>query len=174
MSFIAGKYTATYDAGGGPITIGQVSAGFTLEHVVSKQLITGDQEGDSVQDAVYRGHNCFLEFTLMEYDEAGALDVFWPYSTGVSAHGEQGVIGRMDVQTEGGAIAGPLVLTVVTGSPADVVSGPAGPQTLTANQAILAEDFPVRMLFAPALRDIPIRMRLYPYDSSGTVFFTVA
>jgi hypothetical protein len=173
MSFIAGKYTAQYDAGAGLIDIGQVSAGFTLEHVVSKQLITGDNEGDSVQDAVYRGHNCFIEFTMMEYDENGALDVFWPYD---AAHGNQGVIGRMDVQTSGGAVAGDLVLTVVAGSPADQAAGTDGPQTLTAQHAILAEDFPVRMLMAPALRDIPVRLRLYPYDrgSSTIAFFELA
>lgn len=172
MSFIAGKYTATYDAGGGAITIGQVSAGFTLEHVVSKQLITGDNEADSVQDAVFRGHNCFIEFTLMEYDENGALDVFWPYA---AVQGIQGTIGRMDVQTLGGAVAGDLVLTVVAGSPADQATGTDGPQSLTAQHAILAEDFPVRMLMAPALRDIPVRLRLYPYDtgSSTTGFFTL-
>jgi hypothetical protein len=176
MSFIAGKYTVTYDNGGGAITIGQVSAGFTLEHVVSKQLITGDAQGDSVQDAIYRGHNVFIEFTMMEYDQAGALDVFWPYPGASGLHGDQGVIGRADVQALGGGIAGDLVLTVVAGSPADAASGVLGPQMLTANHAILAEDFPVRMLFAPALRDIPVRLRLYPYDrgSGNIAFFELA
>ncbi len=168
MAFIAGKYTVTYGPSGSLIPVGQVAAGITIEHVVSKQLITGDNEGQSVQDAVYQGHNVFAELTLMEYDVAGALNMFWPYN---ASAGRAGVIGRLDAQLP---IADHFLLTVLPGTSADDATTVQGPQTLLAERAILAEDFPVRMLFAPALRDIPLRLRFYPYDSSGTVHYFLA
>ena len=168
MSFIAGKYTVTYGPSGSLIPVGQVAAGITIEHVVSKQLITGDNEGQSVQDAVYQGHNVFAELTLMEYDSAGALNMFWPYS---AQAGRADVMGRLDVAQ---SIADHFMLTVLAGTTADATTDQTGPQTLLAEHAILAEDFPVRMLFAPALRDIPLRLRFYPYDSTGTVHYVLA
>ena len=168
MGFIAGKYTVTFGPSGSLLPIGQIAAGITLEHAVSKQLITGDNEGQTVQDAVFQGHNVFAEFTMMEYDDDRARDVFWPYGT----EGVQGVMGRLDVQLP---VAAHLMLTALAGTPAAGATLTDGPQSLTAEKAILAEDFPVRMLFAPALRDIPVRLRLYPYtESSVTKFYVVA
>jgi len=159
MSFIAGKYDAIYGTDGAEITVGQISAGITIEHSVSKQLITGDNAGQTVQDAVYQGHNVFVEFTLMEYDQAGALDVFWPYDV---LEGEQGVIGRLDT-----AVARSLQLDGLTGAPVPSAT------ELQADLAILAEDFPVRILYAPALREIPVRMRLYPTGTAPSDSFYV-
>jgi len=154
MGFIAGKYDVTY----GGNTVGQIGDGITTEHFVNKRLITGDNEGATPQDGVYRGHEFFMEFTLLEYDATASADVFTPYA----AFGAQGVIGRLDVAS---GIAKQLVMTAIAGTTAA-----NSPTTVTADLAILAEGFPVRMLFAPDLRDIPIRMRLYPTAVSREFF----
>lgn len=162
MSFIAGPYTATYNA----VPVGQLAAGATIEHFVHKRLITGDNEGDTPQDAVHRGHEMFAEMTLMEYDQAGALDVFWPYNT---TYGDNGQVGVLDVDlANAGGLSKPLVLTDVSGGG----TAETNPATLTATHSILAEGFPVRLLFAPDLRDIPVRLRLYPNVSSVFVALT--
>jgi hypothetical protein len=147
MSFIAGAYTVTYNG----MSVGQIEAGTTLEWLANKRLITGDNQGDSPQDAVYRGHDVHADFILMEYNASAAAAAFWPYS---GTFGTQGTVGRLDV---GSSLAKALVLTAVAGTPAA-----ATPASLTAATAILAEGFPVRVLFAPDLRDIPLRMRIYP------------
>jgi hypothetical protein len=189
MAFITGKYSATYDNGSGPREVGQIAAGFTLEHVVSKQLITGDNEGDSAQSAVYRGHNVFTDFTMMEYvsqdvglgnGDGGSVNIFLPYTGTEVPNLLQGVIGRLDsvLDSSGdpatGSVAGDLVLTALTGTPAaGQGTSTDGPASLTARVAILAEDFPVRMLFGVGLREIPVRMRFYP-NNQPTEFYTVA
>ena len=158
MSFIAGRYVITY----GAVAIGQVRDP-NLEHFVNKQLIVGDNFGTSPQDAVLQGMEAFVDFTLMEFDSPGALDLFWPYD---NVMGLPGVVGRLDVQN---TIARALVMAPLAGTPAaDVTAGPdnSALTTFNAAYAVLAEGFPVRMLKAPALREIPIRLRLYP-DSAN-------
>ena len=164
--FIAGRLTAFYSGA----TIGQVSDGFTIEHIPRKRLITGDVMGpDTPQDAVFRGHDVFIEFNLMEYDATSVSNVIWPYGT----LGAAPDVGRMDIAGTG-TITAVLILTD-TG----VASVPAEnkPHTLTAHRAILAPGFPVQLLLAPNLREIPIRMQLYPEDFTGptrTEFFVLS
>jgi len=153
VGFIAGGSTGLY-AG---LALGQIASGWIIEHTVSKRLITGDAEARSPQDAVFRGHNVFIEFTLMEYDAAGASNAFSPYA---GAFGSQGTVGSLD---DASNLVQILVLTAIGNTTATTA-----PATLTAAKAILAEGFPVRMLFAPDLREIPIRMQLFP--NSGVFF----
>lgn len=154
MAFIAGQYTVTY--GTSPGSVGQIKDGIRLTHTVFKQLITGDNMADSPQDAVWRGMECFAQYTLLEYNAAKALSVMWPYG---ASYGTMGVIGRTDQN-----LAEPLILTALAGTPAA-----STPASLTASKAILAEGYPLELLFAPALREVPIRQRLYP-NTSGIFF----
>ena len=156
MSFLAGAYTVTH----GGATIGQINGGTTIEHFVNKQLVTGDNQGLSPQDAVFQGEEVFMEMQLMEYDLAQAKLAFWPYA---ATFGVAGIVGRLDVQS---ALTKTIVLTAVAGTPADTLNEP---QSLTAGRAILAEGFPVRMLFAPRTREIPLRFRLYQ-QANGNYF----
>lgn len=157
MAFMAGAYTVTYNGS----SIGQIESGIRITWQDRKQLITGDNEGRTPQDAVFQGKECFVEFTLMEYDNAQALLAFWPYA---AAFGDQGVIGRLD-----SSIVKQLIFTAVPGTPV-ATSQTGGPLTITMAYAVLAEDYPIRIPFASRLRDIPVRMRVYP--SSSGVFFT--
>ncbi len=147
MSFIAGRYTATYNA----LALGVTKEGLRLSHQIFKRMITGDYLGETPQDAVYRGAEVNIAYTLLEYNAAGAQAAFWPYGANFL---ELGVLGRLDV---GSSIAKPLVLTALSGTPAA-----GNPATITLPLAILAENFPVELLFAPDVREVPIRQRIYP------------
>lgn len=151
MGFIAGRYSVTYNAQ----SIGVTKDGIRISHQIFKRLITGDYLGQTVQDAVYQGAEVMAAFTMLEYDAAGARGAFWPYSSNFL---ELGALGRTDV---GSAIAKPLILTSLAGTPAA-----GSPASITFPLAILAENFPVEMLFAPDLREVPIRQRIYPDVSS--------
>lgn len=155
--FITGRYTATYNS----LTLGQTADGIRVSHQFFKQMITGDAGGQTRQDAVFQGAEMFLGLTLLEYDAAGAQAAFWPYNSTIY---DMGVIGRLDVQN---GICQQIVLTALAGTPAATEAAPA---TFTLPQCILAENFPVELLFAPALREIPLRFRVYA-NSSG-VFAT--
>ncbi len=158
MSFIAGQYTATYKTS----ALGQTAEGWRCSHQFFKRLITGDTYAQTPQDAVYQGAEVFVQGRLIEYNATGALGAFWPYSSTIFA---LGVIGRLDVAS---SIAGALVLTALAGTPAA-----AAPATLTFTQAILAEGFPVELLFAPDLREVPLRFRCYPYFATPNQVFGV-
>lgn len=157
MSFIAGQYTATL-AGS---TMGQIKAGLTVEHTVFKRLITGDNFGQTPQDAVFQGMQVFIQYVLLEYNQTKTAAAMWPYG---STYLTMGVVGRTDV---GSSVVGQLILTAVSGTPAS-----AAPASVTLPSAILAEGYPVGLLFGVDLREIPIRQRVYP-NSSG-VFGTLA
>lgn len=148
MAFIAGQYTVTY----GGSTVGQIANGITIEHTVLKRLITGDNHAEAPQDAVYRGEHVFAQFTLLEYNATSAKAAFWPYG---ATYLTGGIRGRLD-----SAIYAALVLTALAGTPAA-----ATPASATLSKSILAEGYPVGILFAPDLREVPIRQRVYPNDS---------
>lgn len=155
MSFIAGMYTLT--AGASPGAAGQLKQGLKIQHVHYKQLIKGDNMAEATQDAVNRGVDMFIDYTLIEYNAARALSLFWPLSSTIY---DMGVIGRLD-----SGIASQIILTALAGTPAA-----ATPATITFPLAILAEGFPLDILYAPELREVPIRQRLYP--NSSRVFGT--
>lgn len=157
MGFIAGGYSLTL-AGS---TLGQIENGIEFEWVQGGETISGDSLGDTAQDGVYRGGNLFANFTLLEYNATSALAAFWPYS---GTFGRVGTMGAL-FSTKMAALVGTL-LTALQG-------GSVTPTTITASKALLAPDYPVKMLFAPRLRRVPLRFQLFPYDSAGNyVHFT--
>lgn len=151
MSFIAGRYSATWNS----LAVGQTANGFRLSNEFFKRLITGDNFGETPQDAVYRGGRMGIDFTLLEADAAAAQTLAWPYN---ATKFDLGTIGRLDV---GSSLAKSLVLTAVAGT-----SAAATPATQTHPLTILQEGYPVEALYASDLRDIPLRLRIYP-NSSG-------
>jgi len=146
MSFIAGPYTATWNS----LALGQAAEGYRVSHSFFKQLVTGDSYAQAPQDEVYQGAEMFVQFRSIEYDAAGIATAMWPYG----AYLTMGQVGRVSVQQ---SLAMALVLTAVAGTPAATA-----PASLTGTKALLAEGFPVELAFEPALREVPIRMRLYP------------
>lgn len=156
MTFIAGQYLCTYNA----LSVGQIKDGITLEHQTFKKAIRGDNLAESKQDSVWRGHDVYVNFVSDEYDAAAMPSIFWPYG---SSFLTMGVIGRCDVASN---ITAVLVLTAIAGTTAATK-----PATLTMSKTILAEGFPVQLLFKPDLREVPIRLQSYPYTSGNTNVF---
>jgi len=148
MTFISGGYTATL----GGSSLGQIQAGFTIDHQIFKRLITGDNYADTVQDGINRGMGVHISMTLLEYNAAAAATALWPYGSTYLTFSEK--VGQIDVQQ---SKVDSLILTAVAGPPAATV-----PATITCLKTILAENHNVSMLFAPDLRTIPLRMRVYP------------
>jgi hypothetical protein len=154
MGFTSGAYSATWNN----LACGQSKDGYRISHQFMKRLITGDKWGDTPQDAIVRGIDVTIEFTLIEFDGAAVQTLMNPYGTGYTA----GQIGRLDVGAGGaGAFCKQLVLTALQTNP-----GPL-PATITFPRTILHENFPVTLLQAPDLREVPIRLRAYPDLSTG-------
>lgn len=150
MGFIAGKYSMTYNA----LAAGQTNNGIRVSHQFFKRLITGDNYGQAKQDGVYQGADMFLATDLMEYNAAALATMIWPYS---ATMWDMGVIGRLDVAS---SIVKQIVLTALAGTTAATV-----PATMTLPRAILIENFPIELLLAPDLREVPWRGRVYPGDT---------
>lgn len=169
--FLAGQYTATYNGK----ALGQSAEGFRLSHQFFKRLVTGDLGAETPQDGVYRGREQFAAFRLIEAAEAGVEELAEPYGDPLEL-GQIGILDQQGSSASGGSGSGPatgkvksLVLTAVAGTSA----ADGGPATMTFPNAILAEGFPVEVLYGPDLREIPVRMRIYP-DMEAENFGTIA
>jgi len=163
-TFIAGRYSATYDPPGAPAAadMGITEEGWEIQIAHSKELIQGtDAYGDMVIDGIWRGLNVHLQGNSIEW-KAGILNALLPYQTyaptGATFLGP-GAIGRLDSD-----IAGTIILSSTTGTPAV-----ATPASITATYAIIAENFDVRYLLNSKLRRSPGRWRLLPYSDAGTI-----
>lgn len=61
-----------------------------------------------------------------------------------------------------------MVLTATPNTPAA-----AAPASLTATASILAPNFDARLLFDSRLREVPVRLQLLPFSSTGIRWFTI-
>lgn len=153
MAFIAGAYTVTYKG----LQLGQLEDGIFIESDLRAELITGDNLGDAIQDGVYRAGNIYFTFTLLEYNAPGAQAAFWPHNP---TYGRFSVPGFLL-----SSMYGPLVLNKVAGPN-------SAPNSITAPLAGLSPDFPVRILMAPRLKRVPLRMLCLPaYDGNNYYAF---
>src|SRR5438105_4947669 len=129
--FVAGQYVVTVNSVAVGIMRGDAGMP-TLEQTTFSQTINStDAYGDSPIETIYRGFQWMADYTCEEY-KAGSLTPFYPWG----ALGVMGVIGRL-----GSSVASPLVLTVLSGTPAV-----GSPNTITATNAILAPNFPAKLL----------------------------
>lgn len=151
--FTAGAYTSTWNG----LACGQAAQGYRLSHQFFKRIITGDKRAQAPQDAVYQGAEMHVQFNLIEYMEAAIATIMWPYGTYLT----MGVVGRLDVQQ---SLVKQMVFTAVSTTPAATTGGPI---SLTLPLCMLSEGFPVELLMAPDLKEVPIRMRIYPNDETG-------
>lgn len=158
--FAAGPYNCVF----GGVSIGLMRGDAqspVVEIMRHTQLITDTHlYARTPIGAVGQGGEAFASFTLMEAI-TGALAVLWPYSV----IGKNPTIGVDDYTT----LATTFVLTAAAGT---LASG--NPASISAAKAVLAEDFPMRYVYGPILRELPIRLRLFPNDSSNQLFWTTA
>lgn len=163
MAFIAGPYLATFNTAvtGAEVlqTLGQVEDGFNLDYTSYAEPISGDNLAQAMQEMVLRGLDMFLEFVLLEFNALAAQRIFWPYSATFGTYGQVGRIVGSAIGSNN-ALANKLVLTAVAGTTAATV-----PITLTAPLAILAQGFPLRLLYGNRLRRVPLRLQLFPNAS---------
>src|SRR4051812_2940277 len=118
MTFIAGPFTATYNAalgGAGALSLGIVEDGFELEEIYYGEPVKGDNMGDTTQDVVDRGKDVFINMVCEEADQAGLQRLCNP-KVNVNAISQHGVIGQVGVLHTN--IAGVLILTAVAGTTA--------------------------------------------------------
>jgi hypothetical protein len=64
------------------------------------------------------------------------------------------------------SLASALVFTAVAGT-----SAAASPATQTLSKTVLMPGFSSRLVYGPTLRKVPLRFRVYPYDSGGNAIF---
>jgi hypothetical protein len=145
MSFIAGRYTATWNA----LAMGQTKVGYDIEFQRFTEDIIGDNYAQMVQDAINLGGEFTISTELIEYNAAAAATLMWPLS---ATKYDTGVIGILD---SGKWMS--LVLTALAGTPAA-----ATPATMTTARSILHPRFPVKFRLGPSLRTLPLRLRAYP------------
>ena len=160
-TFIAGRYTATYNAVGTGLT----DAGYEVEQTAKAEMIDkSDGYGDTLLDWIYRGGESTIQFSSKEY-MAGSLAAFWPWGGGASG---TLITSSVPIATLASTVAKPIVLTSTTGTPAATA-----PASLTAPLALLAPNYAAKLLFDSRLRVVPIRLQLLPSTTTGvTTWFT--
>lgn len=160
---VSGSYTATWQAA----ALGMTEDGFTITWSFETEDVTTDSYGDTVIDSVYRGGNCFVEFTLKEWLAAGVEHLITPWDQ--TNFGGVGTVGRMAVNGNGTTeITEPLVLTDVDGTPAANASNITTP-VWTFHETILDNAHEVTFALNNRHRVIPIRLRCYPTSQSSVV-----
>jgi hypothetical protein len=170
-TFMAGRYSATYDPPGGTAAadMGLTEGGWTISVRYTKDLIQEtDAFGAMTVDGIYRGvADVMLTGNLIEWI-AGALRALHPYGAAdhpISGAGYMGpgVIARLD-----SAIAGAIILTSTASTPAA-----AAPASLTATYCIIENGHDIQMNLDSKLRKMPGRWRLLPYLDTVYKFYTV-
>lgn len=158
-AFVAGRYSATWNAG----ALGSTREGYTTGFTPDQEVINqSDQWGGSTVDWILRGGNMTIDFIVKEY-LAGVLATLWPWNAtrGILSNSTS-PLGRL-----ASSIAQSMVLTATANTPAA-----AAPATHTGAAALLAPNFEVRTLFDSRLREIPLKLQYLPYVSGGnTIWF---
>jgi hypothetical protein len=150
-TFIAGRYTGTYDA----VDVGIQENGYELQQEPKARTINqSDAYGETTIDTIYSGADYFLQFMGLAY-KAGSIAPFWPWA----ALGTMGIISRLGSDT-----AEAMVLTAIAGTPAATA-----PASLTATKAILAPNYSASLLFTSELRKVPVRLQFLPSDVGAGV-----
>lgn len=167
MSWIAGAYTAVFNS----LACGQCDnqKGIRLSHQQMYEDITGDAYGDTVQDMIYQGMTAELEMELLEADAAALASLENPMAAGYA-------LGQVGVPVVAAGKTKALVLTAQSGTSAAGGAGTGGPgggspATITILACCLAPGFPVTKVFNSKLRRIPLKLRMFPVNNSGTITF---
>lgn len=166
---VAGRYAGAYNL----IDVGITELGYdvTLE-TRWEEISETDAFGLSLIDGIFRGGMCTIQFDSRAY-KAGSVAPFWPWGGNRAA----GVLGTLinpvavaplsPIGSLVSDVAKSFVLTSTAGTPAA-----ASPATLSATKAILAPNFPGRLLFNSKLRNVPVRLMFLPDNiGSGIIAF---
>lgn len=154
---ISGPYTATWNA----FTLGtQGDDGYQLTGTWQGQEVNlSDAYGMTLVEAIWRGLNWRVKFRSLEWNKTGILaSMQMMGSTGAPSTTftpTLGVIG--DRMSRFGQA---MVLTAILGNP------PTYPQTLTANNAVVAPQLTMEFIMTSKVREAPFEMVLLPYSAT--------
>lgn len=155
-TFIAGRYSSTYDA----VDVGITEGGYELDQGAAGEMIDeSDAFGGSAIDFIYRGGQVFMDFKCLAY-KAGSIAPFWPWGALGVLLTAAAPLGRLASD-----VAKAHVLTSVAATPAA-----AAPATLTGTKSILPPNYSAKLLFNSKLRTVPVRLQYLPYDATGGTF----
>lgn len=161
-TFVSGRYSSTYNSN----TLGIARAGYSLDFQFKDEALDEtDAYGLSTIDLIRRGADCHLSAILKEW-LTGSKAILWAIGGGTL-----GKIFTAAVPAGSFAYdsAQALVLTAVSNTTAATL----GPATLTASKAYPAANYNPEILLDSRLREVPIRLILFPYaSSSDTIAFS--
>lgn len=164
--FAAGPYDGVF--GTSTVTLGLMTGAEQSPMVEIQrhgQLINNTHKfGRTPIGQINQGAEAFFSAILQEYNTS-LLALLWNYPDATVSIGKMPAIGTDDVAS----YAQPVVLT----RQGTTLATTTGPATITMSRATMVEDFFLRYVFGPILREMPIRMRLYPSDPTALLFFAV-
>ncbi len=156
-SFIAGRYSATFDSS----SVGIASRGYDLDFMFKSEAVDEtDLYGASTIDLVLRGADVHIATELIEW-LSGSKAMLWSLGGGALGKIYSAAVPAGMFAYD---LAKALVLTATTNTTAAASGGPA---TLTASKTWPAQSFNPRVLFDSRLRRLPIRLLCIPYASGG-------
>lgn len=175
---IVGAYNGFW----GGLAIGQVGlGGYKIRQTYNRRDINFDSVGMTPVDTLFMGVNLFVDFVVMQYNQAAIKSMTWPWTTKNLSNNTQQLI-RGQAPAGGVAMfdyAKPLVLVACNED--------LNPRCITFFRTIIAPDFeqvinlsgveermiPIRMMVFPiAARESPSQPITRPTGCNGTVHFT--
>jgi len=161
MSFLAGPfelYLSPY-AGATPgqsaVPLGKTRDGIEIEIVRSMQPIAGDNYGaETIQDFIMQGGNCFLNFTLIEWNASGM-------STLLNMYGSSGYVGPFGCSAKEDALQ--LGIGLISTACGTNIT----PDHYHFEGVVIPPNSPIRYALSSRLREVPFRLQALPYDHSG-------
>lgn len=157
MAATSGPYTWVFN--GNTLGVANDAPRYRLIHHV--EPVVGDNLGDTIQDGVYRGHDCYIDIILNEFDLLGARQAFWPWA---SEFGEIDNVGCRMLTYAKRLEATAIDVTCTT------------PTYMRFDKAILAPGYEMALLYGSRLRNVPLSLLCLPFLEGGKwyVFRTVA
>lgn len=160
-TFVAGRYSATYNAN----SLGIMERGYELDFQLKQELVDeSDLYGMQIIDMFIQGCDSYVSMMAKEW-LTGSKAILWALGGGVL-----GKIFSAAVPCGASAydLSQSLVFTATANTPAAT-----SPATLTASKAFPAPNFNPKTLLNSRLRQLPLRMLMFPYaSSSDTIAFS--
>jgi hypothetical protein len=156
-AFAAGPYDVSYIGVDLGLMVGEQQAPAT-EMMAHGQLITNTHAfARTVLGVIGQGGEAFANMILMEWDP-DVMATIWGATSGS--------VGT--TSTDWFDYADELIFTYYGGT----LAATTGPLSRTCHKAVLQEDFVVREMFGPQLREVPLRFRLFPESIANYKFWT--
>jgi hypothetical protein len=147
-----------YNGFWGGLAIGQIGiGGYKIRQTYNRRDVNFDSVGMTPVDTLFMGVNMFVDFVVMQYNEAAIKLMTWPWTTRNLSNGAQTLV-RGQTPAGGASMfdyAKPLVLVACNQD--------LNPRCITFFRTIIAPDFEqVTNLSGVEERMIPMRMMVFP------------